>query len=156
MLCSVMSWSVMRSLKKNQKCKPYDISGDNCFHLHSHAINSYWFWDLQNSRVIGDNPLHSRMNYNVLCSLKFLHIWITGYQLLIKVYLGVQRKCFPFNLNYGVDTDSSWFHTEDDRPHMTWIVWHFYLWTTGITTFWSSSCNVCDTRLLVQSSSYLI
>ena len=98
MLCSVMSWSVMKSLKKNQKCKLYDISGDNCFHLHSHAINSYWFWELQNSCVTGDNPLHSLMNYNALCSLQFLHIWITGYWLLIKVYLGVQNKCFPFLL----------------------------------------------------------
>ena len=113
----------------------------------SPCINSYWFQDLQNSRVTGDNPLHSPMNYTVLCSLQFLHIWITGYWLLIKVYLGVQNKCFPFYSNYGVDTDSSWFQTDDDRPHMTQTVWHYYLWTTGITMFWSSSCNVHDTRL---------
>jgi hypothetical protein len=147
MLCRVTSWSVMKSLKKSQKCKPYDISGDNCFHLHSYAINSYWFWDLQNSRVTGNNPMHSPMNYIVMCSLQFSHISITGYWLLIKVYLGVQNKCFPFYLNYGIDTDSNWFQTDDERPSMTWTVWHFYLWTTGITTFWSTSCNVYDTRL---------
>jgi len=142
-----MSWSVMKSLKKDEKCKPNNIPGDTCFHLQYHAINSYWFWDLQNSCATGDNPLHSPVNYIVLWSLQFLHIWITGYWTLINVYLGVQNKWFPFYLNYGAGTDSSWFQTDNKRPHMTWTVWHFYLWTTGIITFWSSSCDVYDTRL---------